>query len=499
MKAWSRYIGSFVIFIVFAIINEILFSKSAFDLALREYINNSIGINVELKDYCVSVNLDKPEVLLDILRGKIFRAGPAAIKPSDFSLLIFPSTLPESLPSSRAIINKLISLRREGFELYGFGTVREASVCYFPKRLLPQTATTRAVLAVIPDPQSLPHKWFGLAYLLSVASFPGGETGLIKYTLFRILPLSFIEWLIIMSFIYLLIKRTGTADQKGGETPDYQKFASYALVRKIAEGGMAEVYLAYKIESGRVNKDRFYALKVMHSNLDEEGFSRFLREIEISNELNHPNIVKVYEGGIWNGKPYIVMEYIEGYVLEDLIKEDRLTLKDKLNIMKKICYGLSYAHQLGVIHRDIKPSNILISKDLKKVKITDFGLAKMLIKKTITVTGTTLGTPYYMAPEQLESKSVDHRADIYALGVTFYELLTGKLPFEGTPINIIYKHLNEEPRPMSEIRKGIPRKLEMIIMKMLRKRPEERYQTVDEIIRDLDIVISQLQDEVGRL
>ena len=268
-------------------------------------------------------------------------------------------------------------------------------------------------------------------------------------------------------------------------------FADYILEKKIGEGGMAKVYLAYKLKGDVPDRSQPFALKIMTSFIDEEAYQRFLREIEISRELNHPNIIKVYEGGVWNEKPYIVMEYIDGCTLDKLIEKVNLSLKDKLSIMKRICYGLAYAHQKGIIHRDIKPSNILISRDLKKVKITDFGLAKMLIKKSITLTGTTLGTPYYMAPEQLESRNVDHRADIYSLGVTFYELLSGKLPFEGDPVSIIYKHIKEKPKPLRDLVPDIPPELDIIIMKMLEKSPDKRFKSVDEIIKALDMVIEK--------
>ena len=272
---------------------------------------------------------------------------------------------------------------------------------------------------------------------------------------------------------------------------DTSIFKDYLIDRKIGEGGMAVVYLAYKLRNGVPDKSQPYALKIMTSFVDEEAYQRFLREIEISYELKHPNIIRVFEGGVWNNKPYIVMEYIDGTTLDKLIKEGNLSLEDKLAIMKKICYGLSYAHQKGIIHRDIKPSNILVSKDLKKIKLTDFGLAKMLIKKSITLAGTTLGTPYYMAPEQLESKNVDHRADIYSLGVTFYELLSGKLPFEGDPVSIIYKHLKEKPKPLRELVPDIPPELDIIVMKMLEKNPDRRYKSVDEVLKALDLVIQK--------
>ncbi len=274
----------------------------------------------------------------------------------------------------------------------------------------------------------------------------------------------------------------------------------YKILEKIGEGGMGEVYLA---EDTKL--DRKVALKFLPKEFtkNKEANERFEREAKAAATLNHPNIVTIYEINQYEDQTYIAMEYVDGQTLKDTISgvgaglaparataRVAPTINKIINITTQICEGLQKAHEAGIVHRDIKPQNIIIDKE-GRVKILDFGLAKLRVganghSPSITKIGTTMGTINYMSPEQSLGKEVDHRTDIWSLGVILYEMVTGQLPFKGDYEQaVIYSIINEEPEPISNIRSDTSEELPKIINKTLEKNPSERYQHVHELIEDL--------------
>lgn len=256
----------------------------------------------------------------------------------------------------------------------------------------------------------------------------------------------------------------------------------YRVLEKISSGGMADVYLGYDI-----TLDRRVAVKVMHSKLaQEENFvSRFRREAQAAANLNHPNIVSVYDWGEENGTYFIVMEYIEGDTLKYLVsKKGALEVPFAIDITKQVARALSFAHKNDVVHRDIKPQNIIITHD-GMVKVMDFGIARAK-SSSLTDTGTVMGSVHYLSPEQAQGLPATEVSDIYSLGVIMYEMLTGNIPFEGdSAVSVALKHANETPAKPSAFNPSIPAELEAIILKAIAKDPFDRYQSADELIADL--------------
>ena len=255
-----------------------------------------------------------------------------------------------------------------------------------------------------------------------------------------------------------------------------KELGPYQLSRLLGRGGMGEVWLGFDT---RLERD--VAVKLMRRELlaNEEAVKRFYREARSVARLNHPNIVQVYSIGEERGVIYFVMEYVEGEtVTEKLKREGPLALEDAVNILLQTVEGLSYANARGIIHRDIKPSNLMLTRDFR-VKIADFGLAKMIEHDTqVTATGTAMGSPNYMSPEQSRGEEADHRSDIYALGISLYQVLTGTLPFSApTALSVLLKQI-QEPLPEPDELKGLAdgRVLDTI-KKMAAKSPEDRYQT----------------------
>lgn len=246
--------------------------------------------------------------------------------------------------------------------------------------------------------------------------------------------------------------------------------------------------VVYKAEDTKLK--RLVALKFLPKEVasDPEIKARFLREAKTAASLQHPNIATIYSIEEFKGRYFIAMEYIEGKTLKQIIREGRLALNQIMDIAIQVAKGLKAAHNRGIIHRDIKSDNIMIAKD-NQVKIMDFGLAKAKGMAGVTKPGTTLGTVSYMSPEQVQGMEIDERSDIFSFGVVIYELLTGKLPFQGErEPAILYSIVNEEPAPVSELRPDIPESLERIVNKILQKEPEDRYKTLDEILGDLERV-----------
>jgi hypothetical protein len=263
-----------------------------------------------------------------------------------------------------------------------------------------------------------------------------------------------------------------------------EKIGDYTVLGKLGQGGMATVY---RVQSGAGD---IFALKVPHAHVFEipEFKNRFLREADIIKSLHHPHIVRMFDYGVGENYsvPYICMEFVEGMSLKSFMdKNPSLPIKKAAGIITDVASALGYAHERGIVHRDIKPENVMITKK-NEIKLMDLGIARTKGSKTLTATGMTLGTPYYMAPEQVESKSVDKRADLYSLGVVLYELLTGKLPFDAEePINVIIMHLNDTPPPPRKHNSHIPPELELIVLRLLEKDPAHRFQSADELVSAL--------------
>jgi serine/threonine protein kinase/tetratricopeptide (TPR) repeat protein len=266
----------------------------------------------------------------------------------------------------------------------------------------------------------------------------------------------------------------------------------YRIIEKLGSGGMGEVYLA---EDTRLN--RKVALKFLpdHFMADDILKARFKREAQAAAKLNHTNIVTIYEVNEHKGRPFIAMEYVEGETLQKVIKEGKLTVSEAVNLTMQICEGLNEAHTAGVVHRDIKPGNIIIDRK-NKARLLDFGLATVTGEKTLTQTGSTLGTIEYMSPEQVKGEKTDRRSDIFSLGVMFYQMITGQLPFKGDFVaGVIYSIINENPEPLSRYKSGVMGELQQIIDKALSKDPSLRYQHADEMLADL----KRLQTEAAPL
>ena len=261
----------------------------------------------------------------------------------------------------------------------------------------------------------------------------------------------------------------------------------YKVQEKIGNGGMATVYKALDQVL-----NRYVAIKVLREEFttDEEFIKRFNAEAQSAARLTHPNIVSVFDVGQEYNIYYIVMELIQGKTLKQIIEEDGcLPYRWAINIATQIASALEMAHKNHIIHRDIKPHNIMITED-GVAKVTDFGIAKAVSNSTITAFGTTLGSVHYFSPEHARGGYTDAKSDLYSLGVVMYEMLTGKVPFDAdTPVSIALKHMQEDPVEPIKINKDIPFALNQIIMKAMKKDPNERYQNATEIIRDLNMAL----------
>ena len=259
----------------------------------------------------------------------------------------------------------------------------------------------------------------------------------------------------------------------------------YKISAKLGEGGMGVVY---KAEDTKLKRDVAIKFLPLHIAASDEDRQRFKIEAQAAAALNHPNISHVYAIEEHGEELFIVMEYIEGRELKEIVethKHASLPVETTIGYATQIASGLQAAHEKDIIHRDIKSSNIMVTED-GKIKIMDFGLAKIRGGAQFTKVGTTLGTAAYMSPEQARGEETDHRTDIWSFGVVLYEMLTGQLPFPGDYEQaVIYSIMNEEPEPLTGLRTGVPMELERIVLKALAKDPDERYQHVDEMIVDL--------------
>ncbi len=266
----------------------------------------------------------------------------------------------------------------------------------------------------------------------------------------------------------------------------------YRLMEPLGQGGFSTVYRAEHMSLGNE-----VALKILRSELaqDETFVRRFRREARRTVLLDHPNIVRVLDLDQVDGQLFIAMEYVPSQDLHDiLIKERLLPLDRAVGIIRQLASALDYAHRRGLVHRDVKPGNVLVRED-GVVKLTDFGLVKASEASQLTQTGTTLGTPAYMSPEQTRGEPVDSRADLYALGVMAYEFVTGRVPFQGdTPVSVVYMHVHETPPLPSLISQRASGPVEPVLLKALSKNPADRYQTGSALANALSEAIYALDD-----
>ena len=264
----------------------------------------------------------------------------------------------------------------------------------------------------------------------------------------------------------------------------------YEVIKSIGEGGMANVYLGYD-----TILDRNVAIKVLRGDLsnDEKFVRRFQREALSASSLAHPNIVEMYDVGEDDGLYYIVMEFIDGVTLKQLLKKrGTLTLSETIDIMLQLTDGMAHAHDSYIIHRDLKPQNIMI-KDDGQIKITDFGIAMALNATQLTQTNSVMGSVHYLPPEQASGKVATTKSDIYSMGIIFYELLSGSLPFRGdNAVEIALKHMRDPLPSLRDENPAIPQSIENIIMRSTAKNPKNRYEDTRTMHEDL---LTALDDE----
>jgi eukaryotic-like serine/threonine-protein kinase len=263
----------------------------------------------------------------------------------------------------------------------------------------------------------------------------------------------------------------------------------YRIVRRIGAGGMANVYLAEDQELGRR-----VAIKILndrHAN-DEQFVERFRREAKNAASLSHPNIVSIYDRGLAEGTYYIAMEHLDGRNLKELlVARGPAPPRIAIQYTRDILAALAFAHRHSIVHRDIKPHNVLVDRD-NRVKVTDFGIARAGASQ-MTEAGSIVGTAQYLSPEQARGTTVDHRSDLYSVGIVLYELLTGEVPFTGdSPVEIAMKHLSAQPPLPSERKESVPQDLDLVVTRALAKDPAERYQSAEEMDADLAAVAEGL-------
>ena len=275
-----------------------------------------------------------------------------------------------------------------------------------------------------------------------------------------------------------------------------KRLGPYHILEQIGLGGMATVFKAYQ-----PSMDRYVAVKILpaHFTEDETFVARFTQEARTLARLEHPHILPVHDYGEQDGVTYLVMRYVEAGTLKDLIvRRGSLNLGDAVRILDQVGRALGYAHSQGIIHRDIKPTNVLIDEQ-GNAFLTDFGIAKLVAGTArFTATGTVVGTPTYMSPEQSMGRPLDHRCDLYALGVMLYEMITGQVPFDAeTPLAILMQHVNAPLPPPRQVRPDVPEVVERVILKALAKAPDDRFQTAEELVETLQRAVSGLPTAIA--
>jgi eukaryotic-like serine/threonine-protein kinase len=266
------------------------------------------------------------------------------------------------------------------------------------------------------------------------------------------------------------------------QVPGERYIGKYRVKGELGRGGMGAVYLAEQPGLGRE-----VAIKELLQSADPTALRRFLQEAQVMARASHPNLVQVHDLELMGSENYIVLEFIRGQSLREWINHGPIPPPQVFAVMHGVLQALDYAHKRAIVHRDMKPENVLISDD-GMVKVADFGIARLLddpgVGGTATKTGTTVGTPQYMSPEQVASSKVDGRSDLYSAGIVFYELVTGQPPFTANesdgPFTLMAKHVQAPPKPPSVFQPGLDPVLEGIIMKSIAKRPEDRFQTGQE-------------------
>lgn len=257
----------------------------------------------------------------------------------------------------------------------------------------------------------------------------------------------------------------------------------YEIISLVGQGGMADVYKAQDTILNRI-----VAIKILRQKLSEDPMTlvRFQREASAASRLSHPNVVDIYDVGEYNGMHYIVMEFIRGRTLKELIGlRGPLSVDEAVHIMRQLTSAIAHAHEHNIIHRDIKPQNILV-KDDGTIKITDFGIAVANDAVQLTLNNAVMGSAHYLAPETAQGKDPDPKIDIYSMGIVFYELLTGSVPFQGkTPTEIAIKHLREPIPFVRDFNPGIPQSIENIVLKATAKNPVERYDSASDMLYEL--------------
>ena len=263
----------------------------------------------------------------------------------------------------------------------------------------------------------------------------------------------------------------------------------YRVVERIGSGGMGVLYLARD-----PTIDRRVAIKVAHVQ-DAELRQRFLREARATGRLDHRNIVTIFDVGEHGGEPFIAMEYVPGRTLAEIVRERApLPIPPRLRMLRELCDGLAYAHAQGVVHRDVKPANLMVRDDSGALTILDFGIARLA--DTLTGDGVMIGTPNYMAPEQIVGGGVDHRCDIFAVGLVCYELLSYRRAFDGdTPTAVTYRIVHEEPTPLRELVPDLPESLLTLVERATVKRVGDRFQQMSEVLAELDAAIAGVEKD----
>jgi serine/threonine-protein kinase len=271
-----------------------------------------------------------------------------------------------------------------------------------------------------------------------------------------------------------------------------EKFGRYQVIKELGRGAMGIVYLAEDSVLSRTVAIKMIALTGNDYERDTHE-ARFRQEARAAGGISHPSIITIYDVGREGDVAFIAMELVEGRELRDLIHDGSLTLSQSIELVALVADGLAYAHELGIVHRDIKPGNIMVLKD-GRVKIMDFGIARLREPTVKTQTGVLLGSPQYMSPEQISGQSLDGRADIFSLGVVLYEMLTGVKPFDAADLTqVLFWVVNMPAKPPSERRPGLPPVLDYIIARALKKKAEERYATAAEFAADLRDCIAEVK------
>ncbi|UCE18984.1 MAG: serine/threonine protein kinase, partial [Gemmatimonadota bacterium] len=275
-----------------------------------------------------------------------------------------------------------------------------------------------------------------------------------------------------------------------------ETISHYKILEKLGEGGMGMVYKAEDTTLKRTVAIKFLPPELTKDSVAKE---RFLNEARAAAALRHYNICTIHEiNETEEGQTFLSMDCYEGQTLKERIASGPMQLEEAVDITTQIAQGLAKAHEQGIVHRDIKPANIIIDED-GVAKILDFGLAKLKGQDRITRTGSTVGTVAYMSPEQARGRDVDHRTDIWSLGVVLYEMLTGKIPFPGEhEAAMLYSIINEEPDPVSEYRSDLPPELIHILDQALEKDAEDRYQSIQEMLNDLRMALGDSSETLSK-